>query len=157
MKKYTIVAMAAVLASCGGNNEDAKEFEKKQANIAKEIAAAQQAKAEDTPCAWAGLAKGCSMVTFEGASPLYAVKGETGDILVSSASKVKKVSHHNFTNYVSKIAKYAISQGKSLGEDTIKSAPVSYSQTQRGYLITVELPMGKVFVLEDGRIMGKLK
>lgn len=169
------LAVAALITACG-DNEDIQNFEKKQATIASEIAAQQAAKSEvsaentaenasnvensvvaDSPCTWASLAEGCKVTSFgaEG-SKLYAVETAEGDVLTTSANAVSKATHNNFTNYVEKSIEFAKTQGKELNEADIKQAVATQTRTQRGFIVTLTFANGAIYILEDGRVMGKL-
>lgn len=179
MNKYMALAVAALITACG-DNEDIQNFEKKQATIANEIAAQQAEKSAvsavdgeenavedasnventvvaDNPCTWAGLTAGCKVTSFgaEG-SKLYAVETAEGDVLTTSANAVSKATHNNFTNYVEKSIEFAKTQGKELNEADIKQAVATQTRTQRGFIVTLTFANGAIYILEDGRIMGKL-
>lgn len=163
MNKYMILALTALLASCGGSDDETAKFEKEQATAAQKIVEAKinevqaaPVKKEATPCLWAGQEKGCFYVSFgEDDNKLYAVETLAGDKLVIAPTDIHELSHNNFTHYAEKIVEFAKTQGKQLTTAEVENAPKSFTLTQRGYILTVEVGGGKAYIMEDGRILAK--
>ena len=167
------IAVVALLAAAGwmytsfGGSESAVEFEKKQAEAASKIVAEQQKMADKKSvveemvkktdsCDILGLEK-CDRVSYAfSGNVVDVVKTDTGSRLVVSADQIIAVNDIFYAPEADLIS-YAELLGITLKKNEVLAAKKQIRQTQRGFLLQVDLPQGTTFIGTDGRITGQLK